>query len=64
MAKNVNMSFRVDVGLREGFKKLCHALGTTSSTALNMFMADAVREQRLPGYRLVRPADDAPESGD
>ena len=44
----VNMSFRVDKNLKEEADKLFRNLGMNTSVALNMFLTQSVREQRLP----------------
>ncbi|MCL2323212.1 MAG: type II toxin-antitoxin system RelB/DinJ family antitoxin [Oscillospiraceae bacterium] len=40
--------FRIDDGLKEQAEKLFNALGLNMGIALNMFISQAVREQRIP----------------
>ena len=44
----VNMSFRVDKDLKRQADKLFKELGLNTSVALNMFLAQCVRNQALP----------------
>lgn len=44
----INMSFRVDKNLKEQADELFKNLGMNTSVALNMFLTQCVREQRLP----------------
>ena len=44
----VNMSFRVDKELKQQADKLFRELGLNTSVALNMFLAQCVRNQALP----------------
>lgn len=44
----INMSFRVDKNLKEQADKLFRSLGLNTSVALNMFLAQSVREQGIP----------------
>ncbi len=44
----INMSFRVDKTLKEQADELFRNLGMNTSVALNMFLTQSVREQRLP----------------
>lgn len=44
----VNMSFRVDKTLKNEADKLFKSLGLNTSVALNMFLAQSVREQSIP----------------
>ena len=45
---SVNLSFRVDKGLKEEADKLFKELGMNTSVALNMFLNQCVREQSFP----------------
>ena len=44
----VNMSFRVDKTLKNEADKLFKSLGLNTIVALNMFLAQSVREQSIP----------------
>lgn len=44
----INMSFRVDKDLKKQADELFKNLGMNTSVALNMFLAQSVREQQLP----------------
>ena len=44
----VNMSFRVDKNLKKQADELFRQLGMNTSVALNMFLTQCVREQRIP----------------
>ena len=44
----INMSFRVNKNLKTQADKLFKSLGMNTSVALNMFLTQSVREQRLP----------------
>ena len=44
----INMSFRVDKNLKKQADELFKKLGMNTSVALNMFLSQSVREQRIP----------------
>lgn len=44
----INMSFRVDKKLKYQADELFKNLGMNTSVALNMFLTQSVREQRIP----------------
>ena len=44
----INMSFRVDKDLKKQADELFRKLGMNTSVALNMFLSQSVREQRIP----------------
>lgn len=44
----INMSFRVDKDLKEQADELFRSLGMNTSVALNMFLTQSVREQKIP----------------
>ena len=44
----INMSFRVDKDLKKQADELFKNLGMNTSVALNMFLAQCVRDQSLP----------------
>ena len=44
----INMSFRVDKGLKKQADELFKKLGMNTSVALNMFLTQSVREQSIP----------------
>lgn len=44
----INMSFRVDKNLKKQADELFKNLGMNTSVALNMFLAQSVREQSIP----------------
>jgi len=44
----INMSFRVDKDLKDQFDELFRSLGMNTSVALNMFLTQSVREQKIP----------------
>lgn len=44
----VLINFRTDSKTKAKMKALCDELGLSISTALNMFIKEAIREQRLP----------------
>lgn len=44
----INMSFRVDKDLKEQADELFRNLGMNTSVALNMFLTQSVREQKIP----------------
>lgn len=50
-----NINFRTDEKVKSGFESLCNELGLPVSTALNMFMKQSVREQRIPFELSVDP---------
>ena len=43
-----NINIRVDADLKQDFVRLCPDIGITVSTALTLFMKQAVRANRLP----------------
>ncbi len=48
ISEPINMSFRVDKELKRQADKLFKELGLNTSVALNMFLAQCVRNQALP----------------
>ncbi len=42
------VSFRMDDATKKKFERLCDDLGMSMSTAVNVFIKKAVREQRIP----------------
>ena len=48
MSNAINMSFRVDKNLKQQADTLFKKLGINTSTALNMFLTQSVREQSIP----------------
>ncbi|MBQ8472383.1 MAG: type II toxin-antitoxin system RelB/DinJ family antitoxin [Bacilli bacterium] len=48
MSNAINMSFRVDKSLKQQADILFKKLGMNTSTALNMFLTQSVREQSIP----------------
>ena len=48
MANATNVSFRVDRELKKQADLLFKSLGLNTSAALNMFLAQSVREQAIP----------------
>lgn len=46
--KNVNVTFRTDDNLKKQAEVLFSELGLNLSTALNIFLRQAVREQQIP----------------
>jgi len=48
MTNAINMSFRVDKDLKRRADELFRNLGMNTSVALNMFLSQSVREQRIP----------------
>lgn len=48
MNEAINMSFRVDKELKKQADTLFRELGLNTSVALNMFLAQCVRNQALP----------------
>ena len=44
----INMSFRVNKGLKKDADKLFKDLGINTSAAINMFLTQSVREQAIP----------------
>lgn len=43
-----NISIRIDEDLKKQFEKFCSDTGMTMTTAFNIFVKKAVREQRIP----------------
>lgn len=43
-----NISIRIDEELKKQFEKFCSDTGMTMTTAFNIFVKKAVREQRIP----------------
>ena len=48
ISNTVNMSFRVDRRLKKQADELFKSLGMNTSVALNMFLAQCVRDQSIP----------------
>lgn len=43
-----NISIRIDEDLKKQFEKFCSDTGMTMTTAFNIFVKKAVKEQRIP----------------
>lgn len=43
-----NISIRIDEDLKKQFEKFCEDTGMTMTTAFNIFIKKAVKEQRIP----------------
>lgn len=43
-----NISIRIDEDLKKKFEKFCSDTGMTMTTAFNIFVKKAVKEQRIP----------------
>lgn len=43
-----NISIRIDEELKKQFEKFCEDTGMTMTTAFNIFIKKAVKEQRIP----------------
>lgn len=50
------ISIRVDDSLKRNFDSLCESIGLTYTSAINVFMKAAVREQRIP-FELKAESD-------
>lgn len=48
MADTTNISIRMDVELKKQAEKLFNELGMNMTTAFNIFLRQAVRQQRIP----------------
>ncbi len=48
MANTTNISIRMDVELKEQAEQLFSELGMNMTTAFNIFLRQAVRQQRIP----------------
>lgn len=48
MSEMVRMAFRVDKELKTEAEKVFKQMGLSASAAMNVFLAQCVREQRLP----------------
>ena len=48
MSETARMSFRVDKDLKMEAEKVFKQMGMTTTAAMNVFLAQCVREQRLP----------------
>ncbi|PKM89167.1 MAG: type II toxin-antitoxin system antitoxin, RelB/DinJ family [Firmicutes bacterium HGW-Firmicutes-12] len=48
MAETTNISIRMDVELKKQSEKLFSELGMNMTTAFNIFLRQAVRQQRIP----------------
>lgn len=45
---NVNVNIRMDAELKKQFEAFCADIGMTMTTAINVFVRKAVRENRIP----------------
>lgn len=57
ISKAINMSFRVDRDLKEQADELFKNLGMNTSVALNMFLTQCVREQRIPFMATMKSSE-------
>ncbi len=48
MAENTNFTIRLNKELKEDAEELFNVLGLSLSTAINIFLRQSVREQRIP----------------
>lgn len=48
MAEKVNITFRIDAELKKQAEQLFSELGISLSTAINIFLHQSVREQKIP----------------
>lgn len=53
--ESVNVTVRMDKALRDDANALFDELGLTTTQAINMFLRQAVREQRIPFEVTLRP---------
>ena len=63
----INMSFRVDKNYKEQADELFKNLGMNTSVALNMFLTQSVREQKIPfipSMQCSEPSDRLKEALD
>ncbi|MDR0888309.1 MAG: type II toxin-antitoxin system RelB/DinJ family antitoxin [Coriobacteriales bacterium] len=63
-ASTATITIRIDANLKESAEKLFHELGLNITTAINMFMRKAVREEAIPfdvsmGQSLTDAIEDA-----
>lgn len=54
--ETVNVTVRVEGQTRDDAAQLFSELGTSTTQAINMFLKQAVREQRIPFEVSARPA--------
>ncbi|OAV64779.1 addiction module antitoxin, RelB/DinJ family [Bacteroidales bacterium Barb4] len=52
---DTTITFRVDEQAKQNFDKLCSAIGLTMSTAFNLIVNTAIREQRIPAKLSLNP---------
>lgn len=45
---NININIRMDSDLKQQFEAFCDDMGMTMTTAINIFVKKAVRENRIP----------------
>lgn len=45
---NINVNIRMDSDLKKQFEAFCDDMGLTMTTAINIFVRKAVRENRIP----------------
>ena len=48
------VNIRIDENDKKEFTKLCNTLGLSVTTAINMFVKQSIREQRIPVDLVVR----------
>lgn len=53
----VSVCIRMDADLKKSFEAFCNATGLSMSTAVNLFVKAAVREQRIPFEITTRKSD-------
>ena len=54
--ETVNVTVRMERQTRDGAAKLFSELGISTTQAINMFLKQALREQRIPFEVSARPA--------
>lgn len=58
MGKKVLVNLNMDEDLKKGFEEVCRDLGITLTTAITMFAAKTVKEQRIPFELTTYPSNE------
>ncbi len=58
IVETLNLNVRVDANDKKKFEQFCNSVGMNISTAINMFIKDVLREQKLPFEITTKSVDE------
>lgn len=57
MSENARINMRIDASLKKQAERVFESMGMTTSNAINIFLRQVVREQRLPFHPGATPEE-------